>query len=253
MASVDWHRLAFLTYRKMPRPLQRVVRSVYEENLRGSRLTPNYRRGFVRRFFDGEEEFESFVEEFERSGIRERIEASRAEHRRLTGHGRFAAINTFTHTRLYALVRKLRPETVVETGVCNGVSTYIVLEALEMNDRGHLYSADYPDPDRIPDGMDPGWIIPDELRSRWTLNQGLSQEELPDMVSAVESIDLFIHDTKADILDKELEIVWPKLVDGAVVTADDVHQSDVFSEVKRTRNVEAGYVAPNVGYLIKRG
>jgi predicted O-methyltransferase YrrM len=207
----------------------------------------------VNRFFESEAEFDSYVEEFERSGVMEVIEQSRIKHSRLTGHSRFAAINQFTHPRLYALVRKLDPETVVETGVCNGVSTYLVLQALEENGHGHLHSVDYPDPDRIPDGEEPGWIIPDDLRHRWSLTKGMSQEELPGVVENLDEIELFLHDTAASVFGEELDITWPKLAPEAVITADDIHKSDVFSTVVETRDVEHGHVAPNVGYLVKRG
>lgn len=252
MVSVDWHRRALQTYRRLPGPLQRIVRTVYEDHLKGSTVAPNYRRTFVSRFFESEAEFESYVAEFEDSDVLATIEEARTEHRRRTGHGRFAAINQFTHPRLYALVRKLDPETVVETGVCNGVSTYIVLRALEANGHGHLYSVDYPDEERIPDGEQPGWIVPDDLRDRWSLTVGLSQDELPGTISDLDAIDLFLHDTKASILDEELDIVWSKLARGAVITADDVHESDVFGTVVASRQVQHGYVAPNVGYLVKQ-
>lgn len=253
MTSVDWHRRAFRVYDRLPEPFKLVVRNVYVDRLQGSRVAPNYKRGFVDRFFASEAEFDTYVAEFEISSVMENINRSREEHRQRTGHGQFAAINQFTHPRLYALVRKLEPDTIVETGVCNGVSTYIVLQALEENGKGNLYSIDYPDPDRIPDGEDPGWIIPDDLRHRWSLTKGLSQDELPGVVADLDGIDLFIHDTMASIFDEELDIVWPKLAPDAVITADDIHKSDVFSEVVRTRNAEHGHVAPNVGYLVKRG
>jgi predicted O-methyltransferase YrrM len=252
MPSVNWHRRVFETYQRLPRPIQRVIRAVYEDYLEGSRVAPNYQRGFVRQFFNSEAEFESYVTEFERSGIMDSIDDSRTEHRQRTGHGRFAAINQFTHPRLWALVRKLKPDTIVETGVCNGVSTFIVLQALKKNGHGHLHSVDYPDPDRIPDGEEPGWIIPDELRHRWSLTKGMSQEELPKVVEALDRIDIFLHDTMATVLDEELDIVWSKLATGAVITADDVHKSNVFGQVVESRSVDHGYVAPNVGYLIKR-
>ena len=131
------------------------------------------------------------------------------------------------------------------------MSTFVILRALEANGHGSLYSVDYPDEDRIPEGEQPGWFIPDDLRDRWSLTTGLSQEELPGVTADLDEIDLFIHDTKAAILDEELEIVWSRLADGAPVVADDVHQSDVFGRVRDTYPGSSGFAAPNVGYLIK--
>src|SRR5919199_4003334 len=46
---------------------------------------------------------------------------------------------------LYSIIRKLRPETAVETGVCNGFSTAFLLLALAKNQKGNLYSLDFPE------------------------------------------------------------------------------------------------------------
>lgn len=248
----DAHQRAFHLYRALPTTLQRVIRMIYDEYVIPSSFGPSYERGFVERFFSSAEEYEEFVQEFQEMNVMELVKDARQEHRKLTGHGRFAAINRYTPSRLYALVRKLQPDIVVETGVCNGVSTWITLHALEQNGRGELRSVDYPDSERIPNGRDPGWIIPDDLRGRWELTMGLSQAELPGVIDDLDSIDLFLSDTKASILDEELDIVWPKLSDGAVIIADDVHKSGVFAEVTKRRPVDSGYLAPNVGYLVKR-
>ena len=56
----------------------------------------------------------------------------------------------------------------------------------------------------------------------------------------------------ASIFNNELDIVWPKLTPDAVITADDVHNSDVFTKMVESLDVDHGYVAPNVGYLVKR-
>jgi len=84
--------------------------------------------------------------------------------------------------RLYPALRELRSAVVVETGVCNGVSTAIILMALENNGRGHLHSIDFPEiadgeardetfwPGKggaaIPAGKEPGWLVADALRAR---------------------------------------------------------------------------------------
>jgi predicted O-methyltransferase YrrM len=252
MTRVDIHRRLFDLYQALPSSLKGYVRRAYDVYLETDLFGPSYRRDFVTQFFANEDEFESFKRAFHRSEFESVVEDARREHKRRTGHGRFAGINQYTAPRLYALVRKVEPDVILETGVCNGVSTYVILEALEANGHGSLYSVDYPDEDRIPEGEQPGWFIPDALRDRWSLTTGFSQEELPGVVDEIDEIDFFIHDTKAAILDEELEIVWPHLVNGAPTVADDIHQSDVFSQVRDTYSADAGFVAPNVGYMVKR-
>lgn len=46
---------------------------------------------------------------------------------------------------LWAIVRSSRPWLVVETGVCNGFSTPVILEALNRNGEGRLISVDAPE------------------------------------------------------------------------------------------------------------
>ena len=45
---------------------------------------------------------------------------------------------------LYFLVRELKPEKIIETGVHRGVSSLFILQALEDNGKGELYSIDLP-------------------------------------------------------------------------------------------------------------
>lgn len=67
---------------------------------------------------------------------------------------------------LYALVRLLRPSTVVEIGVAEGCSATHILQALEDNGHGILYSYDI-ESDNI------GHSVPDHLRDRWYLTTGV--------------------------------------------------------------------------------
>ncbi len=45
---------------------------------------------------------------------------------------------------LYAIVRSLKPETVLETGVASGLASAYILLALRQNKKGKLYSIDLP-------------------------------------------------------------------------------------------------------------
>lgn len=119
---------------------------------------------------------------------------------------------------LYALVRALRPEIVIETGVANGVSSSFILKALDRNDRGHLYSIDLPCREGIsvPFGKHLGWIIPDELRYRWRLLLGESTKVLPRLLNSLKYVDIFLHDSRHlyKTMMKEYSIVWPFLRNG---------------------------------------
>src|SRR5215203_1891780 len=73
------------------------------------------------------------------------------------------------HRFLYWLVRYLRPQVVLETGVAAGWSSRAFLLALRENGSGRLYSSDLPyfrlrDPERFI-----GILVEPELRDDWTL------------------------------------------------------------------------------------
>lgn len=250
MVSVGYDAF-YRLYQRLPGRVQDVLFAAYSVYLDRSPVGPTPKREFVDAFFASGEEFDRYVEEFERRDVEGTIEAGRREHRRLTGHGRFAGLNQFSPARYYALVRTLEPDVVVETGVCNGISTLCVLEALDENDRGHLYSVDLPDEERLPEGHDPGWMIPESLRDRWALTLGRSEAELPAVLNEAGPVDLFIHDSLAMVLADELELVWPQLRPGGVVVADDIYSSDHFERWAGDRAATAGHVAPNVGFMTK--
>lgn len=55
---------------------------------------------------------------------------------------RYAACYEYDGSYLYALARETKPDIVVETGVASGVSSYAILQAMEDNGKGLLYSVE---------------------------------------------------------------------------------------------------------------
>ncbi|MCI4337464.1 MAG: class I SAM-dependent methyltransferase [Thermoplasmata archaeon] len=147
---------------------------------------------------------------------------------------------------LYALVRSARPDRVVETGVASGISTAIILEALECNGKGQLWSIDLPNYDpsgylnsdgkreavRVPVGREPGWVVPPRLRPRWTLLLGRSSELLASLLSQLGSIEMFFHDSEHSELTMrfEFETAWGALAPGGLLYSDDVIWNSAFDE-----------------------
>jgi hypothetical protein len=90
---------------------------------------------------------------------------------------------------IYSIVRIIKPDIVIETGAGPGGSSALILNALQRNNKGHLYSIDLPGYDSIiypkigrfynihvPPGYETGWLVPQELRSRWSLVRGFKTE-----------------------------------------------------------------------------
>lgn len=141
---------------------------------------------------------------------------------------------------LYILIRKLKPNVVIETGVHRGVSSFFILQALEKNGNGMLYSIDLPfasyetDNKSFSKSVLPkekiGICVPEKLRKRWKLILGDSKNELPDIIKNNSSIDLFLHDSEHTHTHMmwEFETVWPHIKNGGVLVSDDIHWNNAF-------------------------
>jgi Methyltransferase domain len=124
----------------------------------------------------------------------------------------------------WCLVHHLRPRGVVETGVGRGVTTRVILEALEANGGGHLWSIDLPPAAEREIHDQIGMAVRDGLRARWTYVRGSSRRRLPRLLARTGEIDLFVHDSRhtARNLLFELNRAWGALRSGGAVIADDV-------------------------------
>jgi predicted O-methyltransferase YrrM len=146
---------------------------------------------------------------------------------------------------LYTLVRVLRPDTVIETGVAHGSSSWLILNAMRRNERGTLYSIDLPGRDahhgyNVP-ASQTGSLVPEELRRRWNLVVGDSAVELPRVLREIGAVDVFFHDSdhSYEAMRREFNVVIPQLRQGGVLVADDVHKNSAFSEACRKQGLRS--------------
>jgi len=131
---------------------------------------------------------------------------------------------------IWCLVAHLRPAAVIETGVAHGLTSRVILEGLDRNGSGRLWSVDLP-------AIDPtlhheiGIAVPAGLRPRWTYLEGTSRRRLPELVRRLQRVDLFIHDSLHTTRNTyfELDTVWPSLPPGGAAIADDIHRNLGFS------------------------
>ncbi|MDX6475985.1 MAG: hypothetical protein QOH95_1496 [Gaiellaceae bacterium] len=124
----------------------------------------------------------------------------------------------------YAIVRALRPQLVVETGVHDGLGSALLLRALDLNGSGRLVGFD----------VDPGsgWLVPAQLRSRYELVLGDVRETLP-RVLAEAQVDVFIHDSLHTYEHErfELETALQHAAPGAVLVSDNAHATTALADV----------------------
>ena len=145
---------------------------------------------------------------------------------------------------LYLAVRALRPRLVVETGPFNGASSTFLLHALDANGGdGRLLSFDVADARDalgfpIPEGREPGWLVPPELRHRFELVLGDTRQTLRRRLEG-ETVDLFFHDslhTTRHML-FEFRVAWRHLRSGGVLVSDDVFWNPAFWLFTRVHRV----------------
>ena len=142
---------------------------------------------------------------------------------------------------LYWLIRRLRPKTVIETGVANGFSTSLILLAMAKNGNdGKLHAVgraeifDAGDPrwtekgrifgEVVVDGKSLGWMVPDECLGAVEFYEGDAKTLLPDVISRLDSLDLFFHDSdhSYDHMTFEFEEAKRKLSPSGVIVADNI-------------------------------
>ena len=126
--------------------------------------------------------------------------------------------------------------------------------ALDQNDRGVLHSIDLPPTEeRFPEGESTGWIIPNELRDRWELHLGRSQRVLPKVMTELEGVDVFFHDSEHSepCMMFEFELAWERLFDDGVLLSDDIYWNNAFTTFSEERGATAGLLSIHAGYLTK--
>ena len=124
---------------------------------------------------------------------------------------------------IWCLTRHLRPRRVIETGVAHGVTSRFILEALERNRLGHLWSIDRPPMNHLWHEQI-GIAVGGRYSDRWSYVKGLSRQHLPRIISEISEIDLFIHDSLHSEHNVRFEInsAWAALRPGGVIVVDDI-------------------------------
>lgn len=208
----------------------------------------------IDRFFESETELRKYEAEFDDGPVADLFAAVDADElERFDSWDELGSLSELGYRRCYAILRSLEPETIVETGVLNGLSSYCFLTALEANGTGRLYSIDAPGDDRLPDDEQPGWLVPEDLRDRWELRLGRSQRELPVLLEEVGSIDCFFHDSdhSSPCMQFEFETAWEYMDDSGLILSDAIYMSTGFWDFTDARADEYGHVTRTVGYAVK--
>jgi hypothetical protein len=98
-----------------------------------------------------------------------------------------------------------------------------LLEALERNGSGHLWSIDLPPRDPALQ-KEVGIAVGDRFKETWSYIRGSSRRRLPALLSKLGTIDLFIHDSlhSEHNVRFELDHAWAALRPGGALVVDDI-------------------------------
>lgn len=141
---------------------------------------------------------------------------------------------------LYVTARLLKPDVVIETGCFTGWDSAVLLQALDRNGCGHLYSIDIPgntgvyDPllphGGLPPQLQPGFVVPDAFRARWTLTLGDTRDELLPLLRTLPPVDIFLHDSDHSYAHMmwEYTTVLPHMRRGGLILSDDISFNTAF-------------------------
>lgn len=133
----------------------------------------------------------------------------------------------------YAAIRILKPKVVVETGVHQGMGSYVICRALEMNElegyEGHALGTEI--------NPNCGQLIPKRLRRFSTIIIGDSLESLNELETKV---DVFINDSNHDLEYeyKEYLAIQKKLSKRNLIIGDNSHASNSLRKYCHERNRE---------------
>jgi len=124
---------------------------------------------------------------------------------------------------IWCLTHHLEAKKVVETGVAHGVTSRFILEALERNKAGHLWSIDLPPIEKFWESQI-GVAVGGRYPGRWSYIKGSSRLHLPKLLFKLCQIDLFIHDSmhSEHNVRFELDRAWARVRQGGALVVDDV-------------------------------
>jgi methyltransferase family protein len=136
---------------------------------------------------------------------------------------------------LYSLIRALNPQTVVETGVANGHSSFVILSALKTNGQGKLVSIDI--------WNDVGRLVAAEEGENWDLrllSRPGARDELCAVLQSVAPVDIFIHDSEHLYAWQmtEYQAAAAVLSRSGILISDDIDSSYAFWDFCRERDLK---------------
>ena len=140
---------------------------------------------------------------------------------------------------LYFLTRYLKPSCIVETGVAAGFSSSVFLSAIKVNQKGRLYSSDFPyfriqDPEKYI-----GIVVEQSLKSDWALYIDGDEANIPKILDQVKSVDIFHYDSDKSYSGRKfvMEKIESRMSPNGIILMDDIQDNSYFHDYLKLKNI----------------
>jgi len=165
------------------------------------------------------------------------------------------SISSDSRKFLYILCRIMKPKNVIETGIAYGLSSFYILSALKKNDVGRLYSIDSIFRPWQSEKMI-GIAVPENLRDRWKVVLGKSNERLEKVFNETNNVGIFIHDSLHSYKNMifEFNCAIDRIQDNGIIISDDVLGNDAFHDFTNKNNLKNSILKIEdsvIGYIEK--
>ena len=133
---------------------------------------------------------------------------------------------------IYFLIRLKKPKNIIETGVLYGFSSEIILQAIDKNKKGYLYSSDLPkysfsEPQKII-----GILVSKKLKKHWKLNIHGDLKSIDYFLNKSKKIDFFHYDSGKDYKSRKniLNKIISHFSDDGTLVMDDIQDNVFFKD-----------------------
>lgn len=133
---------------------------------------------------------------------------------------------------IYFLIRLKKPQNIIETGVLYGFSSEVILQGIDKNKKGHLYSSDLPkysfsDPQKMI-----GIIVTKRLKKYWELNIHGDQKSINRFLTKSKKIDFFHYDSDKHYRSRKyiLNKIISHFSDDGTLLMDDIQDNVFFKD-----------------------
>ncbi len=153
---------------------------------------------------------------------------------------------------LYFITRYTKPNSIVETGVAAGFSSYAFLLGIKANGDGRLFSSDFPY-FRLPNPEQYiGIIVEEELKKRWDLLIDGDTINLPIIISKISKIDIFHYDSDKSYSGRSFAIsqIENSLDENSLIIMDDIQTNSHFYDLIEEKHPDSWYIFEFLGKYI---